>query len=352
MAQTVKELEKERAQLLEAIENQAQQMSSTRSQPSIDEKEHSLKDWLNAAEDIMPSNSTPNNKFRKSKQQPLKSTRKSVDKVERSSFFVAIIIFSLLLILIGGIYLSYASLSNELNTVENTQKKSSQDVELLKEFVVEMEPRIDGIEQTISQLKGEPLASTTEQKNKKVNVFIETKEIEIEQQIKQINKKLDLILLELKGKKTKDNFQEKVADFKIQQPSILVPTEPTIKPLNQPVVKLAKQVTAPKQVKKPTQPLKEYSADVKWLMKQPAFNYTLQLASFNDNAAAQKMIKNTAVAGGRIIHQRYLGGYKYIIVAGSYPTKKQANADARKYKVDYRISPWLRKIKDISIKVN
>ncbi|MBD3755047.1 MAG: hypothetical protein IE937_05310, partial [Gammaproteobacteria bacterium] len=52
MAQTIADLEKERAELLKAIESQAQQISSTRAD---DAQGHSLSDWLNAAEEIMPN---------------------------------------------------------------------------------------------------------------------------------------------------------------------------------------------------------------------------------------------------------------------------------------------------------
>jgi len=55
MAQTISELEKERAELLKAIESQAQQMSSSRPLGEKDQKEHTLNDWLLAAEEVMPS---------------------------------------------------------------------------------------------------------------------------------------------------------------------------------------------------------------------------------------------------------------------------------------------------------
>lgn len=163
MAQTISEFEKERAGLLKAIESQAQQMSSTRSDNSEEPPEHTLNDWLNAAEDVMPSKI-------KSKSKP--STAAPNVKISgntKSSFFGVIIMLSLLLTILGVIYIAYTSIHNELKEVMTLKQASSADMKTLQESIKKLEAavaskgqgdafialqeKVANLEKTVNQLK-------------------------------------------------------------------------------------------------------------------------------------------------------------------------------------------------------
>ncbi len=130
MAQTISELEKERAELLKAIESQAQQMSSSRQSRDTHTSEHTLNDWLNAAEEVMPS--TPKRPTSSNNTQAPKSKNKA-------SFFGVVIMLSLLLTILGVVYIAYTSIHNELQKVLAVKEDSMREVTLLKESVAELQ---------------------------------------------------------------------------------------------------------------------------------------------------------------------------------------------------------------------
>jgi len=353
MAQTIKELEKERVELLKAIENQAQTFSAR------DGSEHTLKDWLNAAEDVMPANEFSKNTQRatpaikKRAKAMSKSNNQSV-KVSRSPFFLTVILLSLSLILIGVIYIGYMSLKNELKIIKQDQDKTNTEISLLKDFVVTLEPKLEDFEKNAQKMNDN---SKTAGNNQIVTKSaLEARFKKFETKMDSIDEKLADILGKLKernlnSRKLKSNVKSKdTPDLTINEPVITEPSTPTVKPLRQPVVRLVQKVNTPKTTEIPKAPLADYTLDVKWLMDQPAFNYTLQLASFTDKYAAEKMIKDKSLQGSHIIGQHYKTSKKYVVLSGSYLNKKQAHQAARQYKTNFNLSPWVRKMKDISAK--
>jgi Uncharacterized protein conserved in bacteria len=86
-------------------------------------------------------------------------------------------------------------------------------------------------------------------------------------------------------------------------------------------------------------------------MSQPAFNFTLQLASMGDRASIQKVVENKGLQGTKIIPQERNGEQNYVLLTGSYATRQQAENAASTYKSKFGISPWIRKIKDLSSRV-
>lgn len=359
MAQTIKELEKERAGLLKAIESQAQTISTA------NDTEHSLKDWLNAAEDVMPTNKSAKNARRKIP--PIKKRAKAknsnstnqITNVPRTPFFLIVILLSFALIVAGVAYIGYMSLKNELKAVKASQEQSDIEVNLLKDFVVTLEPKLKMLENKVEMLQTNPQENAGQLVTKKEE--LENRFKGVKTQINSIDTKLERIILKLdqgslnkkqsSSKTTSQNKNKIVANLNIKEPTIIEPKKPTVKPLKQPVVRLVKKITSPKETNIPKRPIADYTLDVKWLMEQPAFNYTLQLASFSDKFSAEKMIIDKSLQGSHIISQQYKSTKKYVVVSGSYPDKKSAHQAASQYKSNFGISPWVRKMKDISAKV-
>jgi len=126
MSLTISELEAERAKILDEIENKAQKFSgdsNTAEQPS-------LKSWLNAAEEIMPASKPepkPERKMRtKPKTQSKSNYQSQVFKTPRNKapFFGGLIVLTLILTLLGVIYIAYSSIHKELQSVLSAHEKS------------------------------------------------------------------------------------------------------------------------------------------------------------------------------------------------------------------------------------
>ncbi|NPA72319.1 MAG: hypothetical protein GXO35_05765, partial [Gammaproteobacteria bacterium] len=139
MSLTISELESERAKILEEIESKAQTFSSGPKMDATDN--HSLTDWLNAAEEVMPvpepqrkkpKMRTPKNKSNYSAQmmQPSKN---------RASFFGVIIMLSLLLTLLGVLYIAYSSINKELQNVTTTNQATLEQLKQLQEDMLELQ---------------------------------------------------------------------------------------------------------------------------------------------------------------------------------------------------------------------
>lgn len=321
----MKELEKERADLLKAIENKAQQLSSKRSK-SADNKEHNLKDWLSAAENIIPSDSD----YRGSSKNNKKPTQ-VLNKPQKSWLFISIIIFSLI---IGASYIAYISINKEFTQVKTSQERNATEVELLKDLIIELEQKIDIQEKKIKYLKD--ISSVKSSSDKKITSKSNTQEklVYLESQIEKINQ-IDLKLKKLIQKKENDNL--KIARQE---------QTPITNDLNKLAFKVLEKITKPLAA---TKSIKNYSVDAKWLMNQPLTNYTLQLASLPNKDSAKKLIKDKSIEGGKIIiqHDPDPSLTKYIVIIGSYSDIKEANDYRQKYKEKFGIISWLRNVKNI-----
>lgn len=387
MAQTISELEKERAELLQAIENQAQTMSSSRSGEQ-EPQEHTLQDWLNAAEEVMPNNP----KIRSSQSQQPASKPGNKDKSAKSnkaSFFGVIIMLALLLTILGVLYIAYTGIHNELKTVMATKGDAVKEIKELKASVEKLQTnvaangkgklfedlqnRVAALEKEVKTLKAQRANLSTVGASQLPNNVVTTEVLDakLKEYTKGIDAKLEKILKHLNltmddatatpEPAAKPETQSKVTVSK-EEPDeqIAEPKAPNVKPMDQPLVRLVQKAPVPtkpsapakpKQPKPAKTPLKDYSQGVKWLMSQPAFNYTLQLASMSDRASVQKMVDNKNLHGTKIIPQERGGEVNYVLVSGSYKTRQQAENAATTYKSKLQISPWIRKIKDLSSRV-
>ncbi len=367
MAQTIKELEKERAVILKEIEKQAQKNTKTTNK----EPEHSLNDWLNAAENVVPAN-YPNN----SNSQSAKIT-KPVSKVSRSPFFIIIITISLLLIFIGIFYIASQSINNQLNSLQEQQTKSATTIQSLQDTVTTLEATITTLEQDIILLKKPTTTTTTtiiakQQADQPKAIDEQQLDNKLKKLSAQLEGRLGELLLKLEGKKALADdkavikeLAEKILPMtakttaetttKTEPSSIPEPTPPVVpvvKPVNQPVIRLLKRITPDPITKEEKKPVIAKTANVKWLLKQPAFNYTLQLASMRDKESLQKFIKDKSLTNSKIIHQQHSSGLRHVVITGSYANRRDANKARHEYSEKYGVSPWVRKMKDIQDRVD
>ncbi|AZR81977.1 SPOR domain-containing protein [Thiomicrospira sp. S5] len=379
MAQTISELEKERAELLKAIESQAQQMSSSRQSRDTHTSEHTLNDWLNAAEEVMPS--TPKRPTSSNNTQAPKSKNKA-------SFFGVVIMLSLLLTILGVVYIAYTSIHNELQKVLAVKEDSMREVTLLKESVAELQKsvatggkselfdqlqkRVTALENELAALKKQPVAAAETVESQTVTETVQSAdtlapnvvttdilEQKLQEYTQGIDKKLEVILkhLHINPAEMEAGAQEQgaanvsIKEETIDEPSVAEPAQPKVKPLDLPVVRLVKKVQKPAE---PTTeaPVKNYTADVKWLLEEPAFNYTLQLASMQERSSVEKMIREKGLDGAKIIPLERKGEAYYVLLTGSYASRTEADKAAKRYKQNFGISPWVRKIKDLSNKLD
>jgi septal ring-binding cell division protein DamX len=389
MSLTISELESERAKILEEIESKAQNLSSSKTQSA---EGHSLQDWLDAAEEVMPQSEPA----REQQDMSTNETRSNYaaqmiqPSKDKASFFGVIIMLSLLLTLLGVLYIAYTSIHKELqgviesNTL-NTEKMNQLqlDMDTLQkslstggkaELFISLEDKVFALEAQVSALKNQntdvvqglevqpatnasdtAIAVVSDGSNKIVTeAVLDQKLGKLEQKI---DDKLQTILNYLaNGDKTLPAVS--VANQAIS-PKTNMPTEPTIAAvktpvIQQPLIQLVQPITAPKAPSSPQQtkaPIENYTADVKWLMNEPAIHYTLQLASMPDQAGVETIVRKKGLKDVKAIPQTRNETKNYVLITGSFADRKTADKFAKQYKSEFGISPWVRKIKDISARV-
>lgn len=414
MAQTISELEKERAELLKKIEAEANQISSSRGEP----KEHTLQDWLKAAESVIPDEpvapqaeqSTRRGGSRRGNgdtasqgaRQPafkmpfranpfgasqtedtMKSPNtNSLTKSGKAPFFGVIVMLALLLTILGVLFIAYTSISKELKAVVAMKETTQAEMSELKDSIVQLQEsiqagadpekfkalalRVEKLETELAALKtaqatppktspivklfdktqgADAQVVTTAVLDKKLNTFGQA-----------IDRKLELILQKLQAAPVQAQAPvEAESGFEVAEPK--APVVPDVTVRTQPVVRVVEQlpneieaqlntpIALPKVADEAPTVL---SSDVKWLMNEPPLNYTLQLASMEDAdaialIASQKGIKNT-----RVITQTRAGNTHYVLVLGSFQSRADAAKLATQLKAEQGISPWIRKVKDIT----
>ncbi|WP_321323344.1 SPOR domain-containing protein [Thiomicrorhabdus sp.] len=129
MSLTISELEEQRAKILEEIESKAGKLTS---QNSNNNESPSLNDWLNAAEEVMPENpkhtsQQPNPKSSYSNKLLTTSTTSN-----KTSFFGVIIMLSLLLTILGVLYIAYSSFQKEQEKVLASQNQNFEHINELQ----------------------------------------------------------------------------------------------------------------------------------------------------------------------------------------------------------------------------
>lgn len=403
MAQTIADLEKERAELLKAIESQAQQISSTRAD---DAQGHSLSDWLNAAEEIMPnttrtaSKTAQTNTAQTSTDMPRKPTS------NKTSFFGVIILLTLLLTILGVLYIAYTTINKELQEVKVVKEQTQAEMQRLQQSMDELqknlasggqpemfsalEERVGSLEKVLADMQSQQQAvlkrleaGVVATAEKPVTVIAEAPISEMgsdkvvteaildeklkaytTQLEKRIDQKLETILQHLmqggSAAKVLPKAEEKPVDA---AEAIIPPTEPSepkMPVMAQPILKLVQPVAKTGEPEKAiAAPVVDtsgvsapaLSADENWLQQQPAQHYTLQLASMADKQALEKMIAQKGISDSRIVMQKRLDDERYVLLTGSYANKADAAERAKQVKETYGISPWVRKVKDLTVKL-
>ncbi len=396
MSLTISELEAERAKILEEIENKAQKFSGD----SKKAEEPSLKSWLNAAEEVMPA-SKPEKKMR-TKPKTQSNYQSQVFKTPRSKvpFFWGLIVFTLIFTLLGVIYIAYSSIHKELQNVLSAHEKSITQMEVIQSDMVELqktiatggkvelfislEDKIFALEAQVLALKTQvdtlntnptPLATannasqnndakvattsqpeavlpSAESEDKLVTVSVLDQSLKryTEKLEARIDQKLETILNYIAQAKQGGGGN---SETPIKMKTVKEPVAPSLSSLKKPVIEqpLVTLVQAVESPKKPTQtkaPLKNYSADVKWLTQEPAQHYTLQLASMPEAHSLKEIVQKKQLQNTKIVPQTRNGVTSYVLITGSFSDRKEAKALAQKVKSEYGISPWVRKVKDLS----
>ncbi len=389
MSLTISELEAERAKILEEIENKAQKFSENTQKP----EQASLNSWLNAAEEVMPATKPEKNMKTKAKS----NYQSQVFKPPRNKvpFFGVFIILTLLLTLLGVIYIDYSSLHKELQNVLQAHENSTvQMTEIQKEMAVlqksiatggkvelfvSLEDKMFALEAQVSALKKQvstltaspnnamPHADTESNPNASIPIEPTERALKREDELitesvldnsleKRIDQKLEAILGYLSQNKREVEGGEKISSVNKEIVAPVTPKEPNVKTpvIQQPLVQLIKPIkkpVTPKPVEEVAAPIKHYSADVKWLMNEPKMHYTLQLSSMPDAHSLQKIIDKHQLKEVRKLPQTRNGVTNYVLITGSFSDKSSANALAKKIKSELGISPWIRKIKNLTSRV-
>ncbi|WP_373017232.1 SPOR domain-containing protein [Thiomicrorhabdus sp.] len=183
-----------------------------------------------------------------------------------------------------------------------------------------------------------------------------------------IDEKLEIILRHLTKDDPKTELSEQVLlnadkdNAKAPQESVVVeekveqPVEPQapsleVPRIEQPIVKLVDEIAEPKPAEIDTKPLEAYSSDEKWLLEQPAQYYILQLASMVEKDTLMSMVKQKGLMDTRIVVQKRLDSVRYVLITGGYANKADADKRSKEIKQQYGISPWVRKVKDLTSKL-
>ena len=401
MSLTISELEEQRAKILEEIESKAGKISSSN---TSNEGTPSLNDWLNAAEKVMPEN--PKNTAQQSTQKSsysnkLLSNSKSNNK---TSFFGVVIMLSLFLTILGVLYIAYSSIHKELQNVLVIKDENIEQMKLLQadmkslqqavttggktELFNELELKVIALQAEVNELKSivaskplndlnQSLGSSSEENLTEESAVTEempqtsliknasnkvVTEAVLDQKLKsyteqlenKIDRKLEKILQHLTNKtgvETLPGLEDsngKQATKEIDTPIVETVNTPEVK---EPLVKLVDEVVKPEAPAAPDAPIVNISSDVRWLMAQPKAHYILQLASMPTESAVKKIIESNQLKETKILPQTRNKLTNYILVTGSFAARSDADARAKEIKSQYGISVWIRKVKDLTDRV-
>jgi septal ring-binding cell division protein DamX len=268
------------------------------------------------------------------------------------SYIGVILMLSLMLTVLGVLYVAYVTINKQLESVKEEslgEIKTLQDSmtqlqqtlsgggnpELfikLEDKVVLLESRLNDIQQ---QLAAQAVANITSvvpsaqaatanteptnenglelpislqeqvtaqtQVNQVTEAILDVKLAALEQKIDQ---KLETILNHLLQTTPKTTAQSglvtgallasKPTEQSVTQPNVPSVNDVKAPTVQAPVVSAVKVTEAPAVPAKPVdaqKPLKNYTADVQWLMNEPPLNYTMQLASTNEQALLNRLSK-------------------------------------------------------------
>jgi DamX protein len=310
MAQTISELEKERAKLLEAIEAQANQLSKQRGQSTNEARPHTLNDWLNAAEQVVPAKKEPKLSYdedysaltkprntaqssrpsfnpqdfaepevslsqegRLSAQDPNKkktaNNPQQAKHAQKASFFGVVIMLSLLLTMLGVVYVAYNAIQNDIKQVMAIHTET---LEGMTELQVEVLAIKEQLEKGGDSLVFDQLIDRIEQQQLQLNDLNQA----VAENAQQVSTGALRDLQQNLERQMETRLQGMLTQLALSapeqpqvEPSVTVDPEPIVPRIEQKVVRLV-------ETKSPVDP------DVTWLKQQPAENFILQLASMPD----------------------------------------------------------------------
>jgi len=358
MSLTISELEEQRAKILEEIESKAGKISPQNSKGS---ETPSLNDWLNAAEQVMPEPTT------KKVQETVPKTNYSNKLMSDSkpnnklSFFGVIIMLSLLLTVLGLLYIAYSSFQKEQEKVVESQNQSLEQLKSLQEEVEQLKitnanlknatlpeglnSKSNTEEPSSNSTVVEPATVVTEDVlDEKLQNYTKTLESKIDHKLELILKQLNQtkpVNEVLPGLVNSDSTIKQQVDQSPKAQDSDTITVPTVK---EPVLEMNGDIKGPTS---PQAPIIATSADVNWLIAQPKNNFVLQLASVPNQKSADKLIENKGLKDAKVLPQTRNKETNYIVVTGSLEKRSEANKLAQDIKANYRITPWIRNIGDL-----
>lgn len=397
MSLTISELESERAKILDEIESKAKTISQTNSSiPSSSNGPHTLNDWLNAAEEIMPETNKPKSNYSNKASKSLHSNRVN----NKASFFGVVIMLSLFLTILGVLYIAYTSIHKELQTVmavkdENIEqmKQLQADMQSLQqafaaggksELFSQLERKVTDLETQVTALQAQiasgvnPAIMPAENDTNAVQSAPQSAvgsdkvvtEAMLDQKLQQIESKIDLKLeailqhltqssglsiksdnLPIQDKTNKKELVEKnISNDITSELAIETPVVADIQPpvIEAPLLKLVSEVKQPLAPKAPDEPIANATADVKWILEQPKQHYILQLASMPEVSSLNKIVDSKDLKETKILPQTRGDITNYVLVTGSFMSRDEANKLAKKIKTQTGVSPWVRKVKDLT----
>ncbi|QCU90124.1 SPOR domain-containing protein [Thiomicrorhabdus sediminis] len=407
MSLTISELEAERAKILEEIESKAKNLSNSDAADSA--QPASLNDWLNAAEEVMPDKANNNRK---------KTTASYTDKAlhssrpnNRMSFFGVVVLLSLLLTILGVLYIAYNTIHKELQAVMAVKDDNIEQMKLLQadmkslqqavaaggksDLFISLEDKVSSLQAEVKSLK-EQLAKqpvigadsadqkldsalpaknsdqaiSTADNNVVTEAILDEKLKNYTQKLEaKIDSKLEKILQFLtNGESTfdgekpvssaneKQSVEENLSSEAVKElkdTGEMAIETPEVKDaatpvVSTPLVKLVEEVKSPSMPAAPAAPIANATEDVKWLLAQPKPHYVLQLASMPDVNSLKKIIRSKSLTDTRILPQTRNDLTNYILVTGSFASRDDADRLAKKIKSETGISPWIRKAVDLS----
>lgn len=358
MAQTISELEKERAKLLEAIEAQAGQISTKRKSSSSNEaRPHTLNDWLNAAEQVMPVSQNSSSPSRDNRQQQSRPANKPPmnTPANKVSFFGVIIMLSLLLTVMGLVYIAYTTIQKDLQQITHLHNETLDSFSQMQEELVALREtveqggnsdqfsdvlsRLDQYEQELAglnHLQTNQLNQHGRINPNALNDVSRTLERQMDSRLQGLMAQLKNAGVPLSSTNSRSPDAGSSNDVTLDEPYVAQPIAPTAPKVEQ--VRLVDTKS-------------NQNADVSWLKNQAAENYTLQLASMQERAGIEKIMADKKIKDAKIIPQMRDGKQSYVLVVGSYSQRTQANQASIGIKEETNISPWIRRVRDLTARV-
>ncbi|MFA6698841.1 MAG: SPOR domain-containing protein [Thiomicrospira sp.] len=362
MAQTISELEKERAKLLEAIEAQASQISTHRSNGANEARPHRLNDWLNAAEQVLPEGNKPmaaspvNKKATREPTRPVSASQART----KASFFGVIIMLSLLLTILGVIYIAYTSIQKDLRQVLAAHNQTLEDLSALQadlqalaktveeggdsEAFSAINTRLTQFEQELSgikQLQSTPSSAGGVSANA-LQAISQKMERQMDARVQSLLQQIQRAGINVNTPTQTVAPVDSVAAVELVEMEVAEPVAPAAPRVEQKVVRLVQPAAQTSATNKNVSP------DVAWLNAQNEQSYTLQLASMTDAAALEKLKRDKNLLDAKIVPQYRDGKVNYVLVRGSYAERTQANQASLSVKETTGISPWIRRVKDLN----